>query len=98
MKVFHLAASGLRYLVIAPILLYRHIISPMIPSRCIYSPSCSEYSIEAIKRHGVLKGLILGSFRIGRCHSMFTGGDDPVPKTVSWKQISADYRRFRDRD
>jgi putative component of membrane protein insertase Oxa1/YidC/SpoIIIJ protein YidD len=41
---------------------------------------------------------MLGIMRVGRCHSMFTGGDDPVPEHVSWKQVKHDYRQFRDRD
>ncbi len=82
---------------ILPILIYRHLISPLIPNRCIYTPSCSSYTIDAINRHGVIKGLLLGIFRVGRCHSMFTGGEDPVPDEVSWQQIKIDYRNFRDR-
>jgi|TARA_B100001750_G_C15481574_1_gene585748 putative membrane protein insertion efficiency factor len=73
----------LKKLIISIIKIYRAIISPLFPPSCRYLPTCSEYSIDAIKDHGVLKGLFLGIKRILRCHPFnFLGGSngyDPVP-------------------
>ena len=58
---------------------YRLLISPLLPPRCRHFPSCSEYCIEAIERHGPLRGSWLGIKRILRCHPWGTSGLDPVP-------------------
>ena len=58
---------------------YRLFISPFLGRNCIYSPSCSEYGIIALKKHGVFKGTFLTVSRILRCNSLFKGGYDPVP-------------------
>lgn len=87
-----------RMIAILPIKLYRAVISPLLPRSCIYTPSCSAYTIEAVNRHGILKGFFLGALRIGRCHSMFTGGEDPVPETFSIREGFRLYRSFRDTD
>jgi putative membrane protein insertion efficiency factor len=90
--------KAIRFVFTIPVIIYRRIISPLIPGRCIYTPSCSLYTQQAIMKHGIIKGIMLGIMRVGRCHSMFTGGDDPVPEHVSWKQVKYDYRQFRDKD
>lgn len=64
---------------IAPIVVYRHAISPLLPATCRYTPTCSQYAIEAIKKHGPLKGSFLAAKRIGRCHPWGGHGYDPVP-------------------
>lgn len=58
---------------------YQIAISPMLGNRCRYFPSCSEYAIEALEKHGMFKGGWLGVRRIGRCHPWQPGGYDPVP-------------------
>jgi uncharacterized protein len=58
---------------------YQFAIRPLLPGGCRFVPGCSEYAIEAIKRHGPLKGAWLGLKRILRCHPGRTGGYDPVP-------------------
>lgn len=59
---------------------YQLAISPWLGSNCRYQPTCSTYMIEALKEHGLLKGLWLGTKRIGRCHPWGGHGYDPVPK------------------
>ena len=66
-------------LVAAPIVAYRRWISPALPARCRFYPSCSAYALEAISTHGVLRGLRLAIWRLLRCHPFHPGGYDPVP-------------------
>ena len=64
---------------LALIKFYKLAVSPYLPSTCIYQPTCSEYSAEAIEQHGVLRGIWMGMKRIVRCNPFTTGGLDPVP-------------------
>lgn len=66
-------------ILILPIQFYRYFISPFTPSSCRHVPTCSEYAIEAIKVHGVIKGFVLGTKRLSKCHPWGTHGYDPVP-------------------
>jgi putative membrane protein insertion efficiency factor len=59
---------------------YRLAVSPLLGPRCRYLPSCSHYTEEAIERFGVLRGGLLGLWRILRCHPFARGGLDPVPQ------------------
>ncbi|MGE5482159.1 MAG: membrane protein insertion efficiency factor YidD [Bacteroidota bacterium] len=58
---------------------YRRFISPWKPRTCRFYPSCSEYAIQAVKKHGPWRGSVLAVRRIGRCHPWNPGGYDPVP-------------------
>jgi len=69
-----------KMLLIAVIRFYQAGISPYFPPTCRYSPTCSEYMIQAIKEQGILKGLYLGTKRLLSCHPLGGGGYDPVPK------------------
>ncbi|MCK5086285.1 MAG: membrane protein insertion efficiency factor YidD [Melioribacteraceae bacterium] len=59
--------------------LYQLIISPLFPSSCRYTPTCSHYTLEALKKYGIIKGGWLGIKRISRCHPWGGSGYDPVP-------------------
>ena len=58
---------------------YQLLVSPWLGSRCRFAPSCSHYAIEALRRHGPLRGTWLALHRVGRCHPWHPGGYDPVP-------------------
>jgi putative membrane protein insertion efficiency factor len=66
-------------LALAAIWLYRLAVSPLLPRCCRFTPSCSEYAEQALKKHGLLRGLKLGGLRILRCHPFGGSGIDPVP-------------------
>jgi len=59
--------------------MYRQFLSPMLPHACRFVPTCSEYAIEAVERHGVLQGTLLAAGRLLRCHPFARVGYDPVP-------------------
>lgn len=69
----------LSLILILPIRFYQLSISPLFPPSCRFTPTCSQYAIEAIRRHGPLKGLWLALRRISRCHPWGGSGYDPVP-------------------
>lgn len=69
----------IQYILIIPIKLYQWILSPILPQTCRHIPTCSVYTIDAIKTHGPLKGLWLGIRRLSKCHPWGTFGFDPVP-------------------
>jgi putative membrane protein insertion efficiency factor len=60
--------------------IYRRAISPAFPRRCRFEPTCSAYTIEAVREYGALRGVGLGVWRILRCHPFNPGGVDPVPR------------------
>lgn len=65
-----------------PIHFYRYAISPLLPASCRHIPTCSEYSLQALKAHGIVKGTALAANRISRCHPWGTSGYDPVPRII----------------
>ena len=72
--------SVLAWVLSAPIHLYRKAVSPLFPNACRYQPTCSAYALEALKCHGALRGLLLATRRLLRCHPWGGHGYDPVPK------------------
>lgn len=70
--------SAARALATAPISFYRRVISPALPARCKYEPSCSRYGAQAIREFGILRGLVLAGWRLLRCNPWSHGGFDPV--------------------
>ncbi len=77
----------MKYLFIGLIRIYQLIISPWMPSSCRYHPTCSQYSIEAFRKHGAFTGLWLTIKRLGRCHPWSQGGHDPVPEQKTNSKI-----------
>ncbi|WP_165025213.1 MULTISPECIES: membrane protein insertion efficiency factor YidD [unclassified Dysgonomonas] len=69
----------LSYILLGPIYFYRYFISPMLPAACRYTPTCSDYAVQAIKKYGPIKGFWLAAKRISRCHPWGGHGYDPVP-------------------
>lgn len=67
-----------RRLVLAPVRLYQRLISPALPRRCRYHPTCSQYAVDAIGSFGILRGLLLSGWRLLRCNPWSHGGVDPV--------------------
>jgi putative membrane protein insertion efficiency factor len=59
---------------------YQLVISPLLGPRCRFYPTCSQYTLEAVERHGVIRGLWLGIRRVSKCHPFHPGGVDPVPE------------------
>lgn len=71
--------SLLAYPLLLLIRAYQLAVSPLLGSRCRFHPSCSEYSLDALRRYGALRGLWLAMRRVARCHPWHPGGYDPVP-------------------
>ena len=78
----------LRELGLLPVRLYRRLISPALPSRCKYYPSCSTYALEAVRELGLLRGALVAGWRLARCNPWSHGGVDEL----------CDRRLFRDPD
>ena len=70
----------MKRLMVALIRLYQMTISRILPPACRFTPSCSEYFIEALKKKGLIMGVVLGTWRILRCNPFSKGGYDPVEK------------------
>jgi len=68
----------MKKLLLAIIKTYKYAVSPMLPSSCRFTPSCSEYAMDAISKYGVLKGATLAARRILKCNPFHEGGFDPV--------------------
>jgi putative membrane protein insertion efficiency factor len=66
---------------------YQYLLSPFMAPSCRYTPTCSNYSIEAVQRFGFFRGLILSIRRVFSCHPWHEGGYDPVPTSFTLKKI-----------
>lgn len=67
------------YVLLLPIRFYQYCISPLLPPTCRFTPTCSQYAIEALKKHGLIYGLWLTTKRLLKCHPWGGSGYDPVP-------------------
>lgn len=77
--IFRSLSRGIAALLILPIRFYQQFISPLTPPSCRYTPTCSQYAVEALRKHGPFKGFYLAVRRILRCHPWGGHGYDPVP-------------------
>ena len=78
-RLLRLLRSGCTLLLLPPVYFYRYALSPMFPPTCRFTPTCSQYAVEALKKHGPVKGLWLTLRRLLRCHPWGGSGYDPVP-------------------
>jgi putative membrane protein insertion efficiency factor len=76
-------------LLLAPISAYQRWISPSLPRRCRYEPTCSAYAAQAVRRFGVLRGAVLAAWRLLRCNPLSHGGVDPVPERFTLRRDRA---------
>jgi putative membrane protein insertion efficiency factor len=72
---------------VAPIRFYQRFISPALPQRCKYYPSCSQYSVTAVRRYGILRGLVLSAWRVLRCNPWSHGGVDFVEDQKLFRRL-----------
>ena len=72
--------SIFKILAIGALRAYQWVLRPVLPMGCRYLPTCSDYALEAVQRHGVLRGGLLAAWRLGRCHPWGGEGLDPVPE------------------
>ena len=77
----------------APIRAYQRVISPALPRRCKYEPTCSSYALQAIDSYGILRGAVLAGWRLLRCNPFSHGGYDPVTAQSLFPRATA---RFTD--
>ncbi|MCC6865368.1 MAG: membrane protein insertion efficiency factor YidD [Ignavibacteria bacterium] len=80
-----------KYILILLVKGYKYFISPLFPPSCRYSPTCSQYTIEALQLHGFFKGIYLSAIRILKCNPFSHGGYDPVPEK---KYKNNDFNKF----
>ena len=70
--------SVFRAIFLLPVRLYQRLMSPLMPARCKYHPTCSAYAVEAVRSYGVARGTVLAAWRLLRCNPLSNGGVDPV--------------------
>jgi len=78
-QIIRLAGKGMAWFLILIVKFYQHAVSPLFPSTCRFTPTCSQYTVEALKKYGAFKGGYLSIKRILRCHPFGGHGYDPVP-------------------
>lgn len=81
------ATKKMRYILQKIIIFYQIVLSPLFPGVCRFYPSCSDYSREAIRTHGSVKGLLLTFLRLARCNPVFRSGVDPVPQSFTLRNF-----------
>jgi len=78
--------TPLAHIFALPVRAYRLVLSPFVGKSCRYLPTCSAYTLEALEKHGAIKGSLLAARRIGRCHPLGGAGYDPVPEPSSGEE------------
>ncbi len=81
------------FLASLPIRAYRRLVSPLIPARCKYHPTCSQYALDALAEFGVVRGLVLAAWRLLRCNPLSDGGVDYVSQQTLFGPRAAPSRR-----
>jgi len=76
----------MRRVVAAPIVAYQRLVSPALPRRCKYEPTCSAYAVQSIRDFGILRGLVLAAWRLLRCNPFSHGGYDPVSAQTLFRE------------
>ncbi len=84
------ASQVSKSILIVVIKIYQQVISPWLGDRCRFYPSCSHYTVQAIRQRGVWRGCFLGGRRLLRCHPFNPGGYDPVPESHSNKKLKSE--------
>jgi putative membrane protein insertion efficiency factor len=84
--------SALERVVLAPLRVYQRFISPALPRRCKYHPTCSAYAVQAIQAYGILRGSVLAAWRILRCNPWSHGGYDPVSAQTVFRRPDGAHR------
>lgn len=82
-RFLHTISTAVAEVLVFPIRLYRRFLSPLIPPRCRFTPTCSAYAVTALRRFGILRGTLLTVCRLVRCQPLCKAGYDPVPITFS---------------
>lgn len=90
-----MSKETIRKIYLLPVRFYQKFLSPFLGGQCIYSPTCSNYFTQAVLKHGIVKGTILGSHRILRCSHLYIGGLDNVPENFSFRAMRATTIAFR---
>jgi putative membrane protein insertion efficiency factor len=88
----HHRASPLAALILLPLRAYQRFVSPALPARCRYYPTCSAYAVEAIRELGAIRGTILAGWRLLRCNPFSDGGLDPVSERKLFRGTHAHHR------
>ena len=73
-------SPGFARAVIPLVRAYQLVLAPILPGACRFEPTCSRFALEALRRHGVVRGVVLSARRLSRCHPWNLGGYDPVPR------------------
>jgi putative membrane protein insertion efficiency factor len=88
-EILRLARATLIWAFLLPLRAYSRFISPALPARCRYYPTCSTYAEQAVRTHGIVKGTALAAWRLVRCNPFSRGGVDEVPPAGEWRAGSA---------
>jgi putative membrane protein insertion efficiency factor len=83
-------AALARAVAVAPITVYQRFVSPALPRRCKYEPTCSAYAVDAVRTFGIARGLILAAWRLLRCNPLSRGGYDPVEAQTLFKRSGSE--------
>ena len=81
-KILNIILYPVRLILVFLIMVYKKVISPVLPNSCKFTPSCSSYMLEAINTHGLIRGFLMGTKRILKCNPKNKGGLDPVPENI----------------